>query len=115
MDALVTAAGAIRLAAALYLHSMTTRAWYLDPSVLVMAVGHMQKSADGFTLGILVPILLAMLAAMRFRQGLEEAGVASVGGPLCLFAVAVPLQIVAVHVAALDVVAGRGWARVAGE
>lgn len=110
MDAVTTAAGALRLAAALTSGTMRTRAWRLDLAALKLAA-RMQDSVDGFALGILVPIVLAMMMAMRFKRGLAQAGVASVGGPLCLFVAAVPLQVVAVHVAALDVVAGRGWAR----
>jgi hypothetical protein len=115
MDAVTTAAGALRLAAALTTKAMRTRRWdvSITPALqpLLRVGGRMQESADGFALGILLPIVLALAAALRFKRGLAMAGIESVGAPLCLFAASVPLQIIAVHVAALDVVAGRGWAR----
>ncbi|BEI94779.1 uncharacterized protein CcaverHIS019_0703600 [Cutaneotrichosporon cavernicola] len=103
MDAIATAAGVIRIAAAMSAGHMCCD--------LFVAVRQMQETLAGFCLGILLPIVVATMAAMRFKRSLAEAGVDSVAAPLCLFATAVPLHIVAVHVAALDVVAGRGWAR----
>ncbi|CAK9782179.1 unnamed protein product [Cutaneotrichosporon oleaginosum] len=114
MEALTTAAGAVRLASALASGSMRTRAWRIalrSPDLALARALRMQESADGFALGVLLPIMLATTNAVWFRHKLARAGVDSVGAPLCFFAAAVVLQVVAVHVAALDVVAGPGWAR----
>lgn len=95
-----------------------TRAWALPLSLfpLLTLLDPMQRDMDAFALSYLLPIALALRAAMRLGRGFVHAGVTSrwvTAAQLVVFGVGVPIHVLAVHGAALDLVVGEAWGRLA--
>lgn len=119
MEAILTASIYARLLLPHTSITLATRAWHMRLPLPVTLSSFwwmepMQRTADTFAVGYVLPILLALSAALRLGRGFAHAGVQShyvTIVQLALLFAAVPLHVLAVHGAALDLVAGSGWER----